>query len=582
MSIFARFSLRQMLILPYVMLVLLAAAIIGLLSYNAGRDAVDTLADHVLNETVNRIAQAVDKHISGSEAVLETAFPSDVPPPASVKDDLDSLRTRFWLATSVHRDPNNYAYYGNRHGQFFGLWRFSETEAELRLRTESNMPRSIYRFSTIRGELKNPQQEERLFDPRERPWYKAGQGTSTQTWTAIYIDFKTLQLVGTRARRVNNAAGEFEGVVATDLSLQHLNTFLKGLKLSANGFAFIVEPDGNLIATSRGPHLRKGVGEDNTRLNAAVSDDPLIAATYKAVRSLTDRSDASSGARTSSFAGPDGAVVQAGYARLRDKAGLDWIVAVAVPRNDFMQKVTENVHRTVAMALVACGLIAVIGFLVLNVIAKDLRKLAVAAREMGDGILDSKIPVDRTDEIGELAKSFATMQRRLLTDRLTGIANREAIVRRIEDRILRHRRQGDSHPFAVLFVDLNNFKQVNDRFGHDVGDRVLTEIGQRLTANVREGDLAARFGGDEFIVLLDNVANRTDAATARDKLERVLAEPLHSLKEIAPDLATFAAGAAIGMALCPEEGNDMETLLKRADTDMYARKQARMAAPTPI
>ncbi len=564
-----------MLTVPYVVLVVLAAAVIGLLSYNAGRDAVDTLADHVLKETVNRIAQAVDKHISGSEAVLETAFPADVPAPASLTDELDTLRTRLWLATSVHRDPNNYAYYGNRLGQFVGLWRFSESEAELRVRTDAGKPRTIYRFTGIRGELGDPVDEERLFDPRERPWYKAGQGADTQTWTAIYIDFKTLQLVGTRARRVNNAAGEFEGVVATDLSLQHLNEFLRRINLSPNGLAFIVEPDGNLIATSRGPHLRKGPSNDNTRLNAAASDDPLIAATYKAVKSLTDAGDTSAASRTTSFEGPGSAVMQAGYARLRDKAGLDWTVAVAVPRSDFMQKVTDNVHRTAGMALLACLLIAAVGLAVLNVIARDLGRLASAASNMGDGIIDSTIPVNRADEIGELARSFSSMQHRLLTDRLTGIANREAIVRRIEDRILRQRRQSDSRPFAVLFVDLNKFKVINDRFGHDVGDHVLIEIGHKLAASVREADLAARFGGDEFIVLIDNVANRSDAAGVREKLESVLASPLQALKDVAPDLATFAAGAAIGMALCPEEGNDMETLLKRADEDMYARKQAR-------
>ena len=175
--------LRQMLTVPYVVLLLLAAGVIGLLSYGAGSDAVDTLSDRVLSETVGRIAQAVEKHVSGSEAVLETAFPTDVPAPTSVKTDLDALRTRLWLATSVHRDPNNYAYYGNRNGQFIGLWRFSETEAELRLRTDASLPRSIYRYSRIKGELKNPVLEERLFDPRERPWYKAGQGASTQTWT---------------------------------------------------------------------------------------------------------------------------------------------------------------------------------------------------------------------------------------------------------------------------------------------------------------------------------------------------------------------------------------------------------------
>jgi diguanylate cyclase (GGDEF)-like protein len=580
--------LRQMLTVPYVVLLLLAAGTIGLLSYGAGSDAVDTLSERVLSETVSRIAQAVEKHVSGSEAVLETAFPTDVPAPVSVDTDLEALRTRLWLATSVHRDPNNYAYYGNRSGQFIGLWRFSETEAELRLRTDPSLPRSIYRYSRIKGELKNPVSEQRLYDPRERPWYKAGQGASTQTWTSIYIDFKTLALVGTRARRVNNAAGDFEGVVATDLSLEHLNDFLKNLQLSTNGFAFIVEPDGNLVATSRGPHLRKGVGEDNTRLNAQSSDDPMIVATYKAVKELTGQarpagqagdkgSAANSAPRTTSFVGPDGNVVLAGYARLRDVAGLDWLVAVAVPRSDYMQKVNNNVRRTVLFALLACALIAATGYIVLNVIAKDLRRLADAARKMGAGELDSKIPVDRNDEIGELAKAFAAMQTQLFTDRLTGIANREAMVRRIEDRIIRQRRSGDNHPFAVLFIDLNGFKQINDRFGHDVGDRVLAEVSHRLTRNLRGGDLAARYGGDEFVVLLENVANHDEAISAREKLERALSLPLQSLAGLGVDASGFNAGASIGIALCPTEGHDMQTLLKRADQDMYERKQARSA-----
>lgn len=573
MNFYSRASLRQMLIIPYVLLVILAATVIGILSYNAGREAVDTLSDYLLSETVHRITQAVDKHISGSEAVLETAFPTDVYPPSSVEESLDELRTRFWLATSIHRDPNNYVYYGNRKGQFIGLWRHSEYDAELRLRTDGTSPRSIYQYSRINGKLGKPEQEKRIFEPRERPWYKAGQGTPQQTWTSIYIDFKTLQLVTTRARRVNDAAGEFEGVVATDLSMQLLNEFLQELKLSPNGFAFIVESDGNLVATSRGPHLSEDVGAENKRLNALASGDPWIATTYQVVKGLTEQGDAPTGVRTSSFTGPNGSVIQAGYARLRDDAGLDWIVAVAVPRADFMQTVTENVRQTAIMALVACAIIALIGFITLNVIARRLRQLSVAAKEIGDGILDAKIPVDRNDEIGELARSFATMQRHLLTDRLTGIANREAVVRRIEDHIIRQRRRGDFHPFAVLFVDINDFKLINDRFGHDTGDRVLAEIAQRLTSSLRETDLAARYGGDEFLILLEEVAHRNDAKTLRNELERALAAPMQSLINIAPGEAELGVGASIGIALCPEDGRDLETLLKKADEDMYRRKQ---------
>ena len=573
MHILSGASLRQMLTIPYVVLVLIAATVIGLLSYFAGSRAVDDLSGRVLSETVGRISQAVDKHISGSEAVLETAFPTAVPTAMSVADSLEELRTRFWLATSIHLDPNNYAYYGNRTGQFMGLYRYSETEAELRLRTDGTSPRTIYQYSHIDGELKNPVTEQRIFEPRERPWYKAGQDSDKQTWTSIYIDFKTLQLVSTRARRVNNWEGKFEGVVATDLSLSLLNEFLDDLKLTTNGFAFIVEPDGNLVATSRGPHIRKGAGDDNTRLNAEDSDDPLIAATYQSVRELVNRSLYSNGTMTDSFTAPDGSVVQTGYARLTDDAGLDWIVAVAVPRQDFMHRVSRNVKRTIAMAVTACVLIGLTGIVILNIVSRDLRHLARASKALGEGVIDTQIPVHRRDEIGDLARSFEAMQQRLLTDRLTGIPNREALVRRIEERIIQQRRRGDSQPFAVLFVDLNGFKHINDKLGHEVGDRVLMEFGRRLTSSLRVEDMAARYGGDEFIVVLNQVSNRSDANSARANLEVMLAKPLSTLGELGAVARSITTGASVGLAMCPEDGNDLDTILKHADEDMYRRKR---------
>lgn len=572
MTPFPNTSLRQMLTVPYVVLVLLAAAIIGVLSYRAGSEAVDSLSDLVLSETTNRIAQAVDKHVSGSEAVLETVFPTGVAAPSSIKSELEKLRVRLWLATSIHRDPNNYAYYGDRHGQFIGLWRFSESEAELRLRTDSESPRSIYRFSSILGPLQNAVIEPTMFDPRERPWFKAGQKSEAQTWTAIYIDFKTLELVSTRARRVDDLDGEFEGVVATDISLQHLNDFLKTLSLSENGVAFIVERDGNILATSRGPHLRKGVGEDNTRLNAAHSDDQLIASTYRAVSELARSTGATSATQTTMFEDSDSSIVQVGFSRLQDTAGLDWLVAVAVPRQDFMHKVTRNLHRTVAMAIAVCVLIVLLGLCVLNRVVADLRRLAGAARAMSDGYPYASVPLERTDEIGDLAKAFSDLQARLLTDRLTGIANREAIIRRLEDRIIRHRRRSDLHPFALLFIDLNSFKAINDKFGHDVGDQVLVEVAERLSQGIRDNDMAARFGGDEFIVLLEKVSHRADVTRACEHLHALLKNPYKATVVLTEDPSAYAKGASIGFALYPDDGQDLETLMKRADEQMYTEK----------
>ncbi len=564
-------TLRQLLTLPYVVLVLVATLAIGILSYRTGHEAVDTLSDYLLKETVGRISQAVDRHVAGSGAVLETAFPSGVFAPTSIKADIENLRTRFWLATSVHRDPNNYAYYGDKDGNFFGLWRYSQSEAELRLQTETGSPRNIHQFSGIKGALSSPKTESTVYDARKRPWYAAGQGTSTQTWTSIYVDFKSLELVGTRARRVNNVAGEFAGVVATDLSLKHLSTFLRQLKLSPNGFAFIVEPDGNLIATSRGAHLLKGVGENNQRLNAAASDDPLIAATYKEVRTLMAKRNAAVKAQTAVFSGPDGEDVQVGYARVQDDAGLDWVIAVAVPRNDFLSGINANVKRTTWLALLVCLLIIATGFIVLGTVTRDLRKLTQLARDVGEGIPLSPVNMERSDELGDLAKSFSEMQKRLMTDRLTGLSNREALLRRIEDSIILRRRNGDPRLFAVLFVDLNRFKSINDNYGHDAGDQALRAVSDRMRATVRTSDFVARYAGDEFIIMLDQIDNKQSAEAVCAKLHNNLAKPI-KLQLADGDIAV-EVGAAIGLACYPSDGQDVDSLIKFADADMYQNKK---------
>ena len=143
-------------------------------------------------------------------------------------------------------------------------------------------------------------------------------------------------------------------------------------------------------------------------------------------------------------------------------------------------------------------------------------------------------------------------------------------MRRMNARILPHRRVGDLRPFGVIFVDINELKQINDRLGHDVGDSVLKELTQRLRSSLRERDLVARYGGDEFIVLLDDVDSRLDAETVRTNLEASLCLPLSALATLAPEMST--QGASIGLAMFPEDALDADMLVKHADVDMYARK----------
>ena len=561
-----------MLTLPYAALILGVAVLIGALSYRAGSEAVDAMSDQLLLETVARIGQAVDRHVIGSGAVLEAAFPNGMAAPATIDGVLEELRTRFWIATSLHLDPNNYVYYGSRTGQFFGLWRFSQQDAELRVKVRAEDPRRLYRFAGITGALGEPALEPTLFEPRARPWFKAGASSQSHTWTSIYIDFRTAELVATRARRVLDAHGELEGVVATDLSLRALNDFVRRLQVSERALAFIIEPNGQLIASSRSPNVKLGADGKNERLNAADSGDAVQVAAYAQVQQVIAAKGAALSAHTLRFNAPDGTSIQLAFDRLRDAAGLDWITVVAVPRSDFMHGVTTNVTRTAVIAAAAALAAALLGLWILGAVAGDLHRVAEAARAVGEGRLDAALAVHRDDEIGDLANSFRAMQQRLRLDVLTGLVNRDVIVRSIADHIGQHRRAADDRMFAVLFLDLNNFKSFNDRLGHEGGDKVLIEIGSRLKAMTRAGDLVARYAGDEFVILVNDANDAASADQVRRHVEALLREPLTSVK--GDDDADLAVSGAVGMALYPGDGDTVDALLAHADTDMYARKAA--------
>ncbi|MEK8029572.1 diguanylate cyclase [Ideonella sp. DXS29W] len=557
-------SLRQLLTLPYLALVLGLAIVLGLLSYRTGRDAVDELSERLMVETVGRIGRAVHQHLEGSSRVLDIAFPAGETAPGDVA--AEGLRERLWLATAVHRALNNYAYYGDERGRFIGLWRDSAESAELRLRPTGDGARTLYRLDGPHAPLGEGRAETKVFEPRERPWYRAAKARGGDTWSPIYIDFRTQELVTTRARTVHDRDGKMLGVVATDVSLRQLSQFVQSLQPSANGVAFVVEPSGDLIATSRGAHLQQDTEGRAQRLNAASADDALLATSYGRVKTLSLEAGHEGETRSTRIDGPDGASVQLAYARLRDDAGLDWIVAVAVPRSDFLHRITSNLYQSVGLALLAALAVIGVGWLSLGVVSRDLRAIAIAARQIGEGHFDTPLHIERHDEIGDLAQSFATMRQKLTTDRLTGLANREATMRRISDHIEQHRRDAEAISFALLFLDVDGFKAVNDRYGHGAGDQVLRELAHRMRQAVREDDQVARWAGDEFVIVLHGVGHIELARRIADQLESRLSEPIDAARDA-------QVGVSIGVALYPRDGDDVPSLIQQADADMYRRKR---------
>ncbi len=197
-----------------------------------------------------------------------------------------------------------------------------------------------------------------------------------------------------------------------------------------------------------------------------------------------------------------------------------------------------------------------------------------AQQAMVDGLKRSEQELE--DRIRERTRALADANARLMHqeqqlrslvhhDPLTGLANRILLYDRIELALAHSQRSG--LPVAVLLIDLDGFKPVNDTWGHAVGDRLLVEVAHRLSGQVRASDTVARLGGDEFVVVLHELHDGAQALQVAEKLVHELARPFHD------EGADLQIGASIGVAIHPQHGQDVQSLMRQADLAMYRAKR---------
>ncbi len=151
-------------------------------------------------------------------------------------------------------------------------------------------------------------------------------------------------------------------------------------------------------------------------------------------------------------------------------------------------------------------------------------------------------------------------------DALTGLPNRKLMLERLRQGIARRGREGGA--LALMLIDIDRFKTINDSLGHQAGDGMLCQVAGRIVDCLREEDIVARLGGDEFVVVLPDVAGEDGAAAVAQKLTAALAPPMQVSGH------TVHCTASLGIVICPRDGDDAESLMKNADTAMYAAKRA--------
>jgi diguanylate cyclase (GGDEF)-like protein len=259
------------------------------------------------------------------------------------------------------------------------------------------------------------------------------------------------------------------------------------------------------------------------------------------------------------------------------------ILGLSQPLDNITRETTKLSWETIQIILAFSGLALILSMLVSRIVTGPLNGMVSAINHFSKEHVISTLPLTRKDELGVLSRSFHDMQTQIIAhlselnesrkaldhlarhDTLTGLPNRMMFIDRLEHAIANSRRSGKQ--LAVLFVDLDRFKEINDTFGHAVGDKVLIDVAILLKSSVREVDTVARLGGDEFVILLDTIDDPRHINT----IVRKLHDLFQSAMQIeGRDLQVYAS---IGVGIFPRDGKDADELMQYADQAMYNSKK---------
>ncbi len=442
--------------------------------------------------------------------------------------------------------------------------------------------------------------ESLTYDARRRPWFVAalalapGVGVS---WSGPYTFFTTGDPGITASTRIRLDDGR-EFVIGLDIMLRDLSQATMRARVGRNGLSLVVTEDERVLALpARPPDVAEQAWLAKALQPVSALGLPAVSAALSSWRT-TDKGAAdfidymSDGTRWLMTVRP----YPLGRQRL-------WVITLA-PAADFAPawpQLAAALGGTLALLLLAAGVIMQIQA---RSIARPLEALAEASERMGRlDFTPTPAVSSPIAEIGQLAaaqdamrdvlqRNQAALSRQASNlrkqikalqvaedkinnlafyDPLTHLPNRRLLIDRLQQALAACARSG--HRGALLFIDLDNFKTLNDSLGHDVGDLLLSAVAHRLGVCVREGDTVARFGGDEFVVILEGLSDDTVEAAAQT--ETVAAKILATLAQ-PYQLSGHERNStpSIGITLFTGHRDSIEDLLKRADLAMYQAKAA--------
>ncbi|WP_341528992.1 ATP-binding protein [Nostoc sp. UHCC 0302] len=405
-----KIPLQLVLVVPFVLQIFAVVGLTGYLSLQNGQKTVNNLVNQLMSEVGGRVDQHLDTYLAVPLRLNQ--MNADAVERGLINlQDLENTGHYFWQQMQIHEV--SYIFYALTTGEYVGAGRWIKDQGvtidELSPRTQgkSNTYQTDHQGNRIKV-LTNGE-----YEPLKEDWYLRAVHLGKPVWSKVYNWDDTPEFVSvSTARPVYDKNKQIIGVLGVDLLLSNISDFLQHLKVSPSGKIFIVERDGQIIASSSDEKpfiLVKGVAQ---RINALKSTDNLIQATAKHLKDqFGSFSQIQKNQELVATLNNQRQFIQ--VTPWKDEIGLDWLVVVVVPKSDFMAQINANTRTTILLCLGALFLATILGIYTSRWIAYPIQRLNIASEAIANGQLDQQVEVKGIQELGNLAKSFNHMAKQL-------------------------------------------------------------------------------------------------------------------------------------------------------------------------
>ena len=457
--------LQTVLIVPFVLQIIGAVGLVGYISVNNGQQAVNDLTSKLQSDVNARIVQKINTYLEVPDLLN--------------KSNIKALRRGVWrfddFASMEHQlsdqtqltssSPMTIIGFGTTGGGHRAVERLNH--GSLVVRAAANDGGAYTTYTTDQeGNPVNILSISKPFDSRTRPWYKVAAQAKKSAWTSIYPHIETGKLLLALGEPIyQEKTNKLLGVTYSALSLEEITDFLRMQEISKSGQVFIIERDGTLIATStsEAPYIKASNVKIQQRFLAVNSRNSLTSSTVKHLNSHFGNFTKINGLQKLDFQinGKRQFVQVLPFSERRE---LDWLAIIVIPESDFMDKINANTHTTILLCISAVIIAIIIGIITSHWIIKPIIRLNIAAKAIAKGEWD-KIETKRSDELGELTKSFNSMAAQI-QDSFTEMKSLNAALSESESRLTQFL---EAIPVGVWIHDVTG-KIV---YGNQMADKLL-------------------------------------------------------------------------------------------------------------